>query len=150
VIFSTDMIPHHGQAIAMADLALAKATNTQVKALAAQIKAAQDPEIMTMSGWLKAWGAPVASASMNAGSMAGMNMSTMMSVEQMAELQQASGPAFDKLWVQMMITHHSGALAMARTELAAGNDPASKNLAQSIMDSQSTEIAAMRSLLETL
>ncbi len=148
--FSTDMIPHHGQAVQMADLALSKATNAQVKTLAAQIKAAQDPEIATMSGWLKAWGSAVPSASMSTGSMGGMAMNGMMSAQQMTQLGQASGPAFDKLWVQMMIAHHQGALAMARTELSSGSDAASKALAQSISDSQSKEIATMQSLLATL
>jgi uncharacterized protein (DUF305 family) len=150
VAFATDMIPHHGQAVQMADLALSKATNAQLKTLAAQIKAAQDPEIATMSGWLKAWGSPVPSASMGTGSMGGMAMNGMMSAQQMTQLGQASGPAFDKLWVQMMIAHHQGALAMARIELSAGGDAASKALAQSISDSQSKEIATMQSLFATL
>ncbi|WP_405093251.1 DUF305 domain-containing protein [Micromonospora sp. NBC_01392] len=59
VMFAQMMIPHHQQAVAMADLAATRAADPQVKQLAAQIKDAQAPEIATMSGWLRAWGAPV-------------------------------------------------------------------------------------------
>ncbi|MBY8871664.1 DUF305 domain-containing protein [Micromonospora sp. PLK6-60] len=58
VMFAQMMIPHHQQAVAMADLAATRATDPQVKQLAAQIKDAQAPEIATLSGWLTAWGAP--------------------------------------------------------------------------------------------
>ena len=58
VRFSTDMIPHHRQAIQMSAMAASRASTAQVRDLAAQIKAAQAPEIRTMSGWLKGWGCP--------------------------------------------------------------------------------------------
>jgi uncharacterized protein (DUF305 family) len=144
--FATDMIPHHGQAIDMADMAVKKATNSQVKQLAIQIKAAQDPEISTMSGWLKEWGAPVPSASMSGMDMGGMSMNGMMSADEMKQLDAATGTAFDKLWVQMMIKHHQGAIAMAKTELASGQYPQAKALAQSISNSQVKEVTTMQSL----
>lgn len=148
--FATDMIPHHGQAIDMADMAVKKATNSQVKQLGTQIKAAQDPEIRTMSGWLKEWGAPVPSASMPGMDMGGMSMNGMMSAGEMKRLDAATGTAFDKLWVQMMIKHHQGAIAMAKTELASGQYPQAKALAQSISNSQAKEVITMQSLLSAL
>ncbi len=58
VMFAQMMIPHHQQAIEMADIALGKpSASATVRDLATQIKAAQDPEITVMSGWLTAWGA---------------------------------------------------------------------------------------------
>jgi len=51
-MFAQAMIPHHQQAVEMADLADTRAADPEVKQLAAQIKSAQDPEIRTMSGWL--------------------------------------------------------------------------------------------------
>ena len=59
--FAQGMIPHHAQAVEMADLALEKSTNADVLALAKQIKASQNPEIQTMSGWLQSWGQKVPS-----------------------------------------------------------------------------------------
>jgi uncharacterized protein (DUF305 family) len=149
VSFATDMIPHHGQAIEMADMALKQASSSQVKQLASQIKSAQDPEISTMSGWLKDWGAPVPSASMSGMAMGGMSMNGMMSAEEMKQLAAAGGAAFDKLWLQMMIKHHQGAIAMAKTELTTGQYPPAKTLAQSISDSQAKEIATMQGLLSS-
>ncbi len=148
--FATDMIPHHGQAIDMADMAVKKATNNQVKQLGIQIKAAQGPEISTMSGWLKEWDAPVPSASMPGMDMGGTSMNGMMSADEMKQLDAATGTAFDKLWVQMMIKHHQGAIAMAKTELASGQYPQAKALAQSISNSQAKEVTTMQSLLSAL
>lgn len=151
-LFATMMIPHHAQAVTMADLALSQATDAKVKALATRIKGAQGPEIARMSGWLTGWGAPVPATDGSDGSdmsgMSGMGGDTggMMSAQQMTDLGAAKGPAFDQMWVQMMIAHHEGAVVMARTELAKGANPEAKQLAQAIIDSQSMEIAEMKSL----
>jgi len=59
--FAQGMIPHDAQAIEMADLALSNTTNPEVLSLATAIKAAQSPEIETLSGWLRQWGQPVPS-----------------------------------------------------------------------------------------
>ncbi len=150
-LFATMMIPHHAQAMAMADLALNQATNTKVKALASTIKEAQGPEIARMSGWLTGWGAPVPGTAGGAGmsGMSGMDEQTggMMSTQQMTNLGAANGPAFDRMWLQMMVTHHQGAVAMARDTLTQGTNPEARQLAQAIIDSQSKEIAEMSSIL---
>jgi uncharacterized protein (DUF305 family) len=153
VDFATAMIPHHGQAVTMADLALSKATNSQVKQLATSIKKAQNPEIVAMSGWLADWKQPVPDPTSTAGSMPGMNMGSgqgMMSAEDMTKLDNASGAAFDKLWLQMMISHHQGAVDMAKTEQAKGQNPDAKKLAGSIITSQTSEIITMKTLLTSL
>src|SRR5215207_4062578 len=59
VQFAQGMIPHHRQAIEMADLALTDAETPAVKDLAMRIKEAQDPEIARMTGWLRDWGKPL-------------------------------------------------------------------------------------------
>lgn len=149
VSFATDMIPHHGQAVTMADLALTRATNPAVKQLASAIKGAQAPEIAAMSGWLSGWKKPVppTSMSMHHG---GMSMPGMMSDADMVALAKATGSAFDKLWLTQMITHHQGAIAMSRTELTNGQNPEATSLAQSIITGQSNEITQMKQLLPTI
>lgn len=149
VSFATDMIPHHAQAVEMADTALASATSATVRTFATTIKAAQAPEIATMSGWLAGWNSPVPNPSMSP-SMPGMTMPGMMSAADMQRLNTTTGPGFDKLWVQMMIQHHTGAIAMAKTELAQGQNAQATSLAQSIITSQSSEITQFRKLLPTL
>lgn len=74
-------------------------------------------------------------------------MTGLMSDEQMAGLERASGAAFDRSFLEMMIDHHEGAVTMARTELDAGVDLRARELAQRIVDTQQAEIAEMRALL---
>jgi uncharacterized protein (DUF305 family) len=145
VKFAQDMIPHHGQAIAMAELAASRATSPQVKTLAQKIEAAQDPEIKTMSEWLKEWGEEVPSADM--GTMADHGSTPgMMSTEEMADLEKASGAEFDTMFVEMMIRHHQGAIDMARTEQADGKNAEAKALAGQIEKAQTAEISELRTL----
>ncbi len=143
VMFATDMIPHHAQAIEMAEMAISQAQSQQVVDLAVQIEAAQDPEIATMSGWLESWGEPVAEADM--GSMG--DMPGMMSTQDMQGLMDTSGAEFDRMWLAMMIEHHEGAVEMARSELADGESVEAKGLAQEIIDGQEAEIVTMKKLL---
>jgi uncharacterized protein (DUF305 family) len=146
VKFAQEMIPHHGQAIEMAKRATTRASSPQVKALAQKIEGAQDPEIKTMSEWLKAWGEDVPAADM--GSMAGhASMPGMMSADDMAKLEKASGAEFDTMFIEMMIRHHQGAIEMAKTELKDGKNTKAKELAAQIENAQTAEISEMQALV---
>ncbi len=151
IAFATGMIPHHAQAVQMADLALQRGVRREVKDLAAAVKAAQGPEITQLSGWLSGWGKPVpatdGSMSMDHGAGGHGGMVGMMSDDEMKQLAAATGASFDTLWLQMMIKHHEGAVTMAQTQLAEGENPAVKALAQTIASSQAKEIATMKTLL---
>ncbi|WP_436790074.1 DUF305 domain-containing protein, partial [Yinghuangia sp. YIM S10712] len=143
VMFAQMMIPHHEQAIEMAKEAPAKASNPEVRKLAAAIEAAQAPEIARMKEWLTAWGRPAtAPGGMNHG--AGM-----MSDAETAALDNAQGAEFDRLFLTLMIAHHNGAIAMAETELAQGTHPDARTLAEQIKTSQAAEVQHMRQLLDT-
>jgi uncharacterized protein (DUF305 family) len=153
VRFAQGMIPHHRQAVEMAEIAVDRAENPEVKALAERIQAAQDPEINTMTGFLEAWGAEVPAdgdmAGMDHSGMAGMSdMSGMMTPEQMDVLRNATGAAFDTAFLQMMIAHHEGAISDAQRELAEGVNPQAKDLATEIVTAQTAEIEQMRQLLQ--
>jgi uncharacterized protein (DUF305 family) len=146
VMFATQMIPHHQQAVEMADSALQKATTAEVRKLATAIKAAQDPEIKLMSGWLTSWGKPVPTP----GEHAGHTMTGMMSPQEMDDLSKAKGSMYDRMWVTMMIKHHQGAVTMSKTEQTTGKDAAALALAKQIQSAQTTEIATMQRLLGRL
>jgi uncharacterized protein (DUF305 family) len=153
--FAQGMIPHHAQAIEMADLALTNTTNPDVLALANQINAAQSPEIEILSGWLGEWGQPVPSIA--AGSMdhdmsgmGGMMMDGMMSQADMDRLETSTGTEFDRLWLELMIQHHEGAVKMSKSEVAGGKNSDAIALAQAIISSQQAEITTMESLLTKL
>ncbi|WP_371779687.1 DUF305 domain-containing protein [Streptosporangium subroseum] len=146
VSFAQQMIPHHRQAVAMADLAATRASSPEVKALAARIKAEQGTEIETMSGWLRSWGERVPGDTSGMDN-PGHDMPGMMSAEEMDRLSEASGKTFDTMFLQMMIAHHRGAVAMAGTERSTGSYPPAKDLAKTIIASQNKEIDQMESLL---
>lgn len=148
VTFAQLMIPHHAQAVEMAKLAQDHTTTPAVLDLAERVRKAQDPEIQAMSAWLMRWGAraPATTGMDHMGH--GPEMPGMMSEEEMARLAQVRNADFDHLWLTMMITHHEGAIEMARTELSGGGSAEAKRLAQQIIDAQQAEIAEMRALLD--
>lgn len=151
VAFAQGMIPHHAQAIVMADMALEQSTNQDVTKLAAQIKAAQAPEIDQLTKWLQAWGQPVPATTggmdQTMDGMDGMMMSGMMSDADMARLENTTGTDFDAMWLEMMIQHHQGAISMARDEVTGGKYAATKAMAESIVTSQQAEIGTMTKLM---
>ncbi|WP_405920876.1 DUF305 domain-containing protein [Streptomyces longwoodensis] len=147
VAFAEGMVPHHRQAVEMADLAPGRARSAEVKKLAADIKKAQDPEIEKLSGWLTSWGEDVPAAGAMDHSLHGGASGGMMTMQEMDQLEKASGKAFDTAFLDMMIKHHDGAVAMARTEKAEGASPDAKAMADAIVTSQSAEIAQMHKLL---
>ena len=154
VTFATEMIPHHAQAVQMSEMAVDNAESQEVKDLAADISAAQEPEIEQMSAWLEAWGENVPDTSggdmggMDHGGMDGMeDMPGMMSSDEMDELESASGSAFDEMFLSMMIEHHEGAIEMAQTEQTDGEYPDAIDLAQTIEETQESEIESMKELL---
>lgn len=153
IAFVQGMIPHHAQAVAMAQMATAHASDQRVKELAGRIEQAQGPEIAQMRGFLAAWGVPESSGGMpgmDHGQMGQNGMSGgMMSDQQMQQMGQAQGAAFDRMFLQQMTQHHEGAVQMARTELSSGTNPEAKALAQRIIDAQQAEISEMKQLLST-
>ncbi len=148
VTFALGMVPHHQQAVQMADTILGKdGIDNRVIALAKKIKVAQDPEITLMTGWLATWGSPVDSMS----NMPGMDMGTgMMSKDDMSKLDAATGLDASKLFLEQMAMHHTGALDMANVELSNGTNPDARELAKNILSSQTAEIAEMKSILVSL
>ncbi|MFB8147468.1 DUF305 domain-containing protein [Microbacterium sp. NPDC056003] len=145
-MFVTMMIPHHQQAIDMADIVLAKTdVAPQVTALAQQIKDAQGPEIETMRGWLQDWGVDYDD------SMGGMGHGDgMMSDDDMTALEDASGPEAGRLFLEQMIVHHQGAIEMAEMALESAQNPDVTALATQVIEDQTAEIATMQDLLATL
>ncbi|WP_327265880.1 DUF305 domain-containing protein [Streptomyces sp. NBC_01232] len=144
--FAKGMIPHHRQAVEMADLAPTRADSAEVKQLAEEIKKAQDPEIKTLSGWLASWGEQVPAEGAMDHSMHGAG-GGMMTAEEMENLKNASGKAFDTAFMELMIKHHEGAVAMAKTEQKDGSYQPAKDMADAIVTSQTAEITRMNGLL---
>lgn len=149
VDFAQGMIPHHRQAVMMSDMAESRASSSEVKALAAKIKEAQQPEIETMSAWLTAWGEKVPQGMDGMGHGDATSMPGMMNDQQMDDMRGASGKAFDTMFLTMMIKHHEGAIEMAETEKKQGAYGPAKDLADDIITAQKAEITQMRQMLGT-
>ena len=149
VQFAQSMIPHHQQAVEMADIALDPTVEAgaQVHDLATRIKGAQDPEIAMMSGWLTSWEQPM---QMDAGMSQGMPMTDgMMTDAEMTSLHNVKGAAFDTMWMQMMIRHHTGAIAMAQTLKTSGTNADVIALADQVITAQQSEIDEMKAIVGT-
>lgn len=144
--FIEQMIPHHDGAIAMATVALSKATHPEIKTLSKAIIEAQNKEIKDMQGWYKSWfGKDVSkqntSSMMGGGMMSGSGMH-MGGQEDMKALTNATD--FDKEFIEEMIPHHQLAIMMAQMLKAGTNRPEMLTLANNIIESQSKEIEQMQ------
>ena len=139
VYFMRMMIPHHTQALEMAVLAAGRTTHPQLLAIAGRVRAAQLPEIAVMRSWLAARNLPLDDPGHDHGTMPGMQ-----SADRIKELTAARGDAFDRLFIDLMISHHEGAIKMARDVLRAGRNEQISELATNIAAEQDVEITRMR------
>lgn len=149
VMFAQMMIPHHEQAIELSDIALDPTVGAgeEVRDLAARIKQAQNPEIVTMKNLLSAWGESLEmDSSMDHSDM----MMGMLSVEELSSLSSLRGAEFDRAWVEAMIAHHEGAIEMALDVMLKGGNQDIKTLADAIVTGQESEIEEMSKLLAQL
>ena len=150
VMFAQMMVPHHVQAVEMSDVILAKdGIDPRVITLAEEIKAAQQPEIDALNGMLESWGMPQASTDGMAMDHGG-SMDGMMTEEDMAALDAATGTEASRLFLEQMIVHHEGAVEMAQIEVDSGTNPDAVAMAQAIIDTQNIEIKTMREILQSL
>src|SRR3989344_5250038 len=138
--FIEQMIPHHEDAITMADIALQKAQHPEIKQLAQDIKRTQSEEITKMKGWYKDWydkDVPQTDQVMS-----GHGMGMMGDESDITKLETAGN--FDKAFIEQMIPHHQMAVMMAQMLLNGTQREEMKTLAQNIIDAQTKEINQMR------
>ena len=147
------MIPHHQSANEMAEIALSRAKNPEVKKLAQSIIEEQTREIEQMRTWYKQWyGTEVPTNGMNMGTQSGMDQSMMqmemMDREMMESLKNAQD--FDREFLRQMTRHHQTATMMAGMVVNSAQHREIRNLAQNIIKSQSAEITQMQKLLQAM
>jgi uncharacterized protein (DUF305 family) len=144
-MFGQMMIPHHQQAVELAGLVPERSTNPAVVTLAATVSGQQQPEIDTMKALLAKWGVNPDDASHDSGH-AGMTMEGMVDDATLVKLEALRGAEFDQLWLTSMISHHRGAIGMAKTEIADGKNPEMIALARNIVTAQQAEIDQMTAM----
>lgn len=169
--FAWDMKAHHAQAVQMSTLVRDRTTDPEVRTLALDIALTQQQQIGQMYAWLAHWDLPQSapgpgtewmaaggsstpgrqhgaghggpeSTAGSAGSMPGMATDV-----QLDRLRRARGQDAERLYLQLMIPHHQGGVAMAELALRQATQPQVRLLAQAIVDSQTGEIAALRDML---
>ncbi|MDX1481022.1 MAG: DUF305 domain-containing protein, partial [Woeseiaceae bacterium] len=153
VQFMQDMIPHHHQAILMAELVADRTNRSEIVDVAGRINASQDDEIKFMQDWLRDRGEAVPNPTEHDAMHTSHKMAGMATPEQMAELANAEGTEFDKLFLQLMITHHEGAITMVEELLeqpGSAYDPTLFEFANDVTNDQEAEIARMNALLVSL
>ena len=163
VAFATQMMQHHAQALQMVDMTVGRDLDPEFEELTEAIRAAQGPEIETMSDWLQDWDEEVPATvrdhvnsddghsegmdGMEGMDDTGMGMPGMMSQDEMNALEDAPDSGFQDMWLTMMIQHHEGATEMAATEQSEGQYAPAVDLADDIAAAQTAEIETMRALL---
>ena len=151
VHFMQGMIPHHGQALEMTGLVTDRSRRGDIALLAERIEVSQEGEIELMQDWLAARGEDVPAESTDHAPH-GELMPGMLTEEQFARLAAATGAEFDRLFLELMIQHHEGALVMVG-ELHAGGggvEPESFSFSAHVEADQEIEIRRMRELLAEL
>jgi len=156
VEFMSGMIPHHAQAVLIAGWAASHGARPDLRILCERIVVEQRDEIAFMRTWLRDRGqtVPAANATHHRMTMNGvehdMLMPGMLSDEQLAQLDKARGPEWDRLFLTGMIKHHEGALAMVDVlfkAYGAMQDDDIYRFAADVQADQSIEIERMQKML---
>lgn len=154
IAFNRMMMGHHQQAVTMVGLIDGRTDNADIIDLGKKIAESQGREIEEMSARLAAWGedptAPSAHEAHDGHEGHGdspQDMEGMLSDEAMQQLAEAQGPEFDRLFLEGMIEHHEGAVAMAEDVIRDGENEPTRELAEIVVDSQKKEIDEMKKLL---
>jgi len=144
VVFATHMIPHHQQGVDLALMVPGHSTNADLAKLASGIASTQQAEIKDLTGLVTQWSAQADSDTHGPTDTA---MTGMVTQNAMTKLESLNGADFDKLWLQSMISHHQGAIDMAKTEISKGNNPEAIAMAKKMVSAQQGEIDQMTKML---
>jgi uncharacterized protein (DUF305 family) len=157
--FMAGMIPHHAQAVLIAGWAGSHGARPDVRVLCERIVVGQRDEIETMRTWLRDRGqvVPDASATHHRMRMNGvehdMLMPGMLTPEELARLDKARGPEWDRLFLDAMIRHHQGALKMVDDLYGAHGALQDEDVFKFVSDlyaDQTTEIERMQKMLNAV
>lgn len=154
VAFMQDMIVHHGQALAMADLVEDRTERDDLPLLAERIIETQEAEIERMTEWLtdRDEDVPDPDDHEDHHGHADDTMPGMATAEDLDRLSEAEGPAFDRLFLDLMIAHHQGAVTMVEELYLAGGglEPVADQVARDAEADQNIEIGRMQELRDSL
>lgn len=163
VAFAAEMVPHHEQGLTLVGLVGDRAVSADFADLVDRIATGQAAEIDEMESWLTSWDVEPSVAAEDTldddtlsdqaatGAMRGHMRSRMgpwaLGAEDLTSLDDSASGQFENSWLRVMITHHQGAISMARHEIAQGDYQPAIALAEQIIVTQQAEIEEMRQLL---
>ena len=153
ITFMQDMIPHHNQAVQMAELVGDRTNRQELVDVAGRIDVSQVDEIEFMQQWLRERGVQAPDPTAHDAMHTSHKMAGMASPEQMADLARAEGTAFDRMFLELMITHHEGAVKMVEELLeqpGSAYDPVLFEFTTDVTNDQAAEIERMNALLASL
>ncbi|GIH25679.1 hypothetical protein Aph01nite_39890 [Acrocarpospora phusangensis] len=142
VTFAASMIPHHLQALDLTQLAATRADDLWVRDLAGRVRSQREPEIRLLKGLLDGWGEEPLPRD--------HDLPGGVSKAEMDKLAAASGAAFDRMFVTLLIAHHEGALTLARAEQEQGAHADAKAMAGGMVVTQESELKEMKKYLTRL
>lgn len=151
--FMRDMIPHHHQALEMANLVADRTNRPELIDVAGRINASQSDEIEFMQGWLRERGEAVPDPTAHHAMHTDHRMAGMATSEQMKQLAQSKSTDFDRLFLTLMITHHRGAVKMVEKLLdqpGSAHDPVLYEFLNDVVNDQNAEVDRMSALLVSL
>jgi uncharacterized protein (DUF305 family) len=146
--FAVGMVPHHEMGITLDEIAVAGADDVRVRRIAFEMNTYQGPELDELRQWAGDWGSGMTMT--HATSDPGAAPVGMPTDADLARLRASEGPTFDRLFLNLMITHHEGAVTMADDEVGNGSNKAAVAAAVRIARVQRSQLAAMQSLLAAL
>lgn len=156
VTFLQDMIVHHAQAVVMSEIVEGRLTDDRVRGIASRIADEQEPEMRGMANTLKSWDekVPVEATNPMLGAREGgdhhTSMPGMATRAELDELVGAEGAEVDRQYLELMIAHHKGALAMVTTLGEKGSDERTSEVGDDIHVVQSKQIRQMQAMRERL
>jgi len=161
VAFAAETVPHHEQGLHLVALTADRDVTAAFAVLTERIEAGQSADLEQLTGWLNRWDEPTPTAEpmdesllrvrSATGALRGLMRTRMgpwaLSAEDLQEVRTSGGADFEDRWLRTMITHHQGAISMARHEIAQGEYPPALALAEQIVTTQQAEVEEMRALL---
>ena len=150
VRFVRNMLYHHDQAMTMTGLVEERTESRDVRLLAERMAATQEGEIEQLENWLAARNETVRDPAAGDHGHADENgMQGMLTPDQLARLEAADGAEFDRLFLELMIMHHEGAIAMVYELYGSGGGAESEvdSIARHVESDQAIEIARMQQML---
>ena len=154
--FARDMAVHHQQAVLMSELLRERGRDAELKAIAVDMVLTQTNQVGQMQGWLALWGEPFATdeppmrwmGGSHAHHAADAPMTGMATQEQLNSLEGASGVDAERTYLELMIPHHQGGVEMAQHAVDHASLPAVRELAQSMLQAQTTELETLQKFLD--